>query len=161
MGDHPGPPGPDPSTAAAVDIAAESLLSVWEAARERAVGQLSRSQLRAVMVVERCDGINLRGLADDLGVILSSASRLCDRLVAAGMVERAPGRVDRREISLHLTPAGRALLAALCSERRERLAAVLGAMSPAGRQALLCGLREFDAVAKAAQVVPHENARTA
>jgi len=34
-------------------------------------------------------------------------------------------------------------------------------MSPAGRQALLCGLREFDAVVKAAPVVPDENARTA
>lgn len=147
--------------AVAVDIAAGSLLSVWEAARERAVSQLSSSQLRAVMVVERYDGINLRGLAKDLNMILSSASRLCDRLVAAGLLEREPGRVDRREIALHLTPAGRGLLDDLRAERQERLAAVLGAMSPAGRHALLRGLQEFASVANAGQAAEDTAARTA
>jgi DNA-binding MarR family transcriptional regulator len=149
MVDQPDPEGLDRSLAAAVDTAAGALLSVWDAARESAVSQLSSSQLRAVMVIERCDGINLRGLAKDLGMILSSASRLCDRLVASGLVEREPGRVDRREIALHLTPAGRALLTDLRGERQERLARVLGTMSPAGRQALLRGLQEFDAVLNA------------
>ena len=59
------------------------------------------------MVVEQYDGINLRRLATLLDMLLSSASRLCDRLVAAGMLEREPGRFDRREISLHLTPEAR------------------------------------------------------
>ncbi|MEV1289922.1 MarR family transcriptional regulator [Micromonospora sp. NPDC049679] len=151
MPEHHGPDGPDPSIAAAVDIAAEGLLAVWDAAREQATSRLSGSQLRALLVVEECDGINLRGLANRLGMILSSASRLCDRLVAAGVLEREPGRVDRREISLHLTPTGRGLLDELRTNRRSRLAAVLMGMSPSGRQALLHGLREFDAVAQARQ----------
>lgn len=153
MGDHPVPAAPDKSLAVAVEVAAGSLLSIWEAARQRAVGHLSSSQLRAVMVVERYDGVNLRGLAKDLGMILSSASRLCDRLVAAGLIEREPGRVDRREIALHLTPAGRALLTDLRAERRELLAGVLAEMSPAGQQALLRGLQEFDAMLSG-QVAP-------
>jgi DNA-binding MarR family transcriptional regulator len=138
---------PDKSSAAAVDGAAGSLLSVWLSARERAAGQLSSSQLRALMVVEQSDGVNLRGLAMAMGILLSSASRLCDRLVAAGLMEREPGRVDRREIALHLTSAGRKLLDELRAERREQLAEVLDRMSPAGRQALLRGLQEFEAVA--------------
>lgn len=138
---------PDKSSAAAVDAAAGSLLSVWLSARERAAGQLSSSQLRALMVVEQADGVNLRGLAMAMAILLSSASRLCDRLVAAGLLEREPGRVDRREISLHLTAAGQKLLDELRADRRELLAEVLDRMSPAGRQALLRGLQEFDAVA--------------
>jgi DNA-binding MarR family transcriptional regulator len=146
-----GSDGPDVSMAAAVDSAAAALLSLWDASREQAVNQLSVSQLRALMVVERYDGINLRGLAKSVNMLLSSASRLCDRLVAAGVLEREPGRNDRREISLHLTPAGRKLLDELRDDRRERLAAVLAGMSPAGRQALLRGLAEFDEVHRSAE----------
>jgi DNA-binding MarR family transcriptional regulator len=134
------------SETVAVDAAAEALLSVWDAARESATNRVSGSQLRALLVVETYDGINLRGLAAQLGVILSSASRLCDRLVAAGVLERVPGRTDRREIALHLTPAGHRMLSDLRDDRRRRLAAVLERMSPGGRQALLRGLAEFDAV---------------
>ncbi|MGI5215033.1 MarR family winged helix-turn-helix transcriptional regulator [Plantactinospora sp. CA-290183] len=144
MAEQGGPGGPDASLVAAVDTAAASLLSVWDAAREQATGGLSSSQLRALTVVEQVDGINLRGLAGSLGMLLSSASRLCDRLVAAGVLEREPGRADRREISLHLTPAGVKLLDELRTGRRERLAATLTGMSAAGRQALLRGLDEFD-----------------
>ena len=107
--------------AAALDAAAGALLAVWEAARERTTSRLSGAQLRAVMVVEQHDGINLRRLATLLDMLLSSASRLCDRLVAAGMLEREPGRFDRREISLHLTPEAQRLLAELRTERRQRL----------------------------------------
>ncbi|SCG75512.1 DNA-binding transcriptional regulator, MarR family [Micromonospora siamensis] len=131
-----------------MDDAAATLLAVWEAARERTTSRLSSAQLRAVMVVEQHDGINLRRLATRLDMLLSSASRLCDRLVAAGMLEREPSRTDRREISLHLTPEARRLLAELRTDRRRGLAGVLRAMSPAGRQALLVGMREFDEMAR-------------
>ena len=135
--------------AAAVDSAADALLSVWDAAREGAADRVSGSQLRAMLVVEQFDGINLRGLASSLGMILSSASRLCDRLVAAGMIERFPGRTDRREIALHLTRTGERLLDELRAERRRRLSEVLGQMSPVAREALIRGLSEFgDALGK-------------
>src|SRR4029450_7333264 len=101
---HVGRNVPDPMRAAEVDDAAQALLAAWDAAREQATPRLSWPQLSALLVVERAGGVNLRGLAGALGMLLSSASRLCDRLVASGMVERIPGRVDRREIALYLTP---------------------------------------------------------
>ncbi|MFB9357701.1 MarR family winged helix-turn-helix transcriptional regulator [Actinoplanes nipponensis] len=149
MAEHHGPDGPDPMRAAAVDDAAPALLATWDAARQRATPLLSGPQLNALLVVEREEGINLRGLAAQLRMILSSASRLCDRLVASGMVERAPGRADRREIALFLTPSSRHLLEHLRATRRELLNEVLGRMTPAGRAALLRGLTEFAAVAEA------------
>lgn len=137
---------------AALDEAAVILLSVWEETREKLTCRLSTGQLRAVMVVEQHDGINLRRLANLLGMLLSSASRLCDRLVAAGLLARRPGRYDRREISLHLTPEAVRLLAELRAARRARLVETLAAMSPAGRTALWQGLTEFrDAVGATAR----------
>ncbi|MEW2477000.1 MULTISPECIES: MarR family winged helix-turn-helix transcriptional regulator [Micromonospora] len=142
------------SMAAEVDVAAGALLTVWDGARERTANRISTAQLRAVMLVERQDGINLRRLAAGLDMLLSSASRLCDRLVAAGMLEREPGRADRREISLHLTAEARSLLDELREDRRQHLAAILADMTPEGREALLRGLREFDEAARARVVRP-------
>jgi DNA-binding MarR family transcriptional regulator len=133
--------------AAAVDDAAQALLAAWDAARERATPRLSGPQLNALMVVERAEGINLRGLAAQLNMILSSASRLCDRLVASGLVDRVPGRADRREIALYLTATARQVLDDLRSARRAMLTAVLDRMSEPGRAALIRGLTEFAAAA--------------
>ncbi|WP_433725671.1 MarR family winged helix-turn-helix transcriptional regulator [Actinoplanes sp. CA-051413] len=158
MAEHHGPDGPDPMRAAAVDDAAPALLAMWDAARQRATPLLSGPQLNALLVVEREEGINLRGLATQLRMILSSASRLCDRLVASGMVERAPGRADRREIALFLTPSSRQLLEHLRTTRRELLTDVLERMTPTGRASLLHGLSEF---AAAADEAPGSTARSA
>jgi len=73
----------DGDDAEAVDEAAASLFAIFEAAREQGHTRLSSSQLQALLAVERDEGLNLGALADTMGVILSSASRLCDRLVAA------------------------------------------------------------------------------
>ena len=147
MVEHQGPDGPDPMRAAAVDDAAPALLAAWDTARQQATPLLSAPQLNALLIVERSEGINLRGLAAQLRMILSSASRLCDRLVASGLIEREPGRADRREIALFLTPSSRQLLADLRATRRELLTGVLARMTPAGRAALLRGLTEFAAAA--------------
>jgi DNA-binding MarR family transcriptional regulator len=142
-----GPEGPDLSIAAEVDLAAAALLSVWDQAREQVATRLSVSQLRALLAVEEAPGVNLRRLAEAMNMILSSASRLCDRLVAAGLIDREPSRADRREIALSLTPTGARMLAELRAERRRRLAEILAGMSEPSRLALLRGLRDFALVA--------------
>ena len=164
MAEYQRPDGPDPMRAAAIDDAAQTLLAAWDAARERAVPRLSAPQLNALLAVETDEGVNLRGLAGRLKMILSSASRLCDRLVASGLVERVPGRADRREIALYLTPVSRQLLSDLRVSRQEILGEVLARMSPAGRAALLRGLTEFAAAATAddsAATPAEDSARTA
>jgi DNA-binding MarR family transcriptional regulator len=145
MAVHHGPAGPDPTHAAAIDDAAQTLLVAYDTAREQVTPRLSGPQLNALLAVERAEGINLGGLAAELKMLLSSASRLCDRLVASGLVERAPGQADRREIALYLTPSSRALLGELRAIRRRALGSVLDRMSASGRAALLRGLTEFAA----------------
>jgi len=141
--------------AAAIDDAAQALLFTWDQAREQVTPRLSWPQLNALLAVERAEGVNLGGLAAELSMLLSSASRLCDRLVANGLVERVPGRADRREIALYLTPSSRALLGELRRIRRRSLTETLERMSAAGRAALLRGLTEFSAAAE------HGDARSA
>ena len=148
MAVHHGPDVPDPTHTAAIDDAAKALLLAWDVAREQVTPRMSSVQLNALLAVERSEGLNLGGLAAELGMLLSSASRLCDRLVASGMVERVPGRADRREIALYLTPSSRNLLAELRRIRRRALTAVLEKMSPGGRAALLRGLTEFAVAAE-------------
>ncbi|MGW5330093.1 MarR family winged helix-turn-helix transcriptional regulator [Streptomyces sp. NPDC004014] len=103
----------------------------------------SPSQMRVLLMLEHQDGINLRTLADSLASTPPSTSRLCDRLVAAGFVEREVSPADRREVRLHLSNRGRAFLDDLRARREKELQAVLERMPAAKRTALLEGLEAF------------------
>ncbi|MEU0387104.1 MarR family winged helix-turn-helix transcriptional regulator [Streptomyces chartreusis] len=134
-------PRPEPAEVARVtSMAAELLEVLWGRA---STAPASASQLRVLLILEHHDGINLRTLADTLASTPPSTSRLCDRLQAAGFVERAVSAADRREVQLHLSGRGRAFLADLRIRREETLRAVLDQMPAAKRVALLQGLEAF------------------
>ena len=101
------------------------------------------TQLRVLFVVEQSGAINLSGLAAELGALLSSASRLCDRLEAAGLIVRESGQQSRREIAIRLSADGEALLDRVRQERQEEIKKVLARMPAGARQALFNGLNEF------------------
>lgn len=132
-------------SAAALDVAASTFLDVWAGAHNSSDVPVPSAQLRALFVVER-GPVNVSGLAEELGALVSSASRLCDRLEASGLLTRDPGR-DRREVRVRLSADGAALLDRLRVRRREDLARVLVGMTPQAREALLWGLAEFRAAA--------------
>ena len=71
------------------------------------VGGVSVVQLRALTILLEAGGTNLAQLAEGMGVTVSTTSRLVDRLVAAGLVERRTAQHTRREIRLRLTDRGR------------------------------------------------------
>ena len=105
-----------------------TLAEVWARGTEAVPRRLSVQQLRALTVVGREGRTNLTGVADGAGITMSSASRLCDRLVAAGLLARAVPPDNRREIELMLTPRGRRLLDEVEDRRQRELVAVLRAM---------------------------------
>jgi DNA-binding MarR family transcriptional regulator len=82
-------------------------------------------------------------LAETLKVVPSSASRLCDRLEATGLLRRVPDPHDRREVRLVLTATAHQVLDELRLRRRRALAEVLERMLPAHRQDLLRSLNAF------------------
>jgi DNA-binding MarR family transcriptional regulator len=128
----------------AIEEAASFLAAIWN--RETAELPTSAAQLHVLLIVERHRDINLSGLAAQLGALVSSASRLCDRLEAAGFLHRVPG-TSRRAVLLRLSPEGRDLLDRLRRQRREDLSRVLARMPPAARIALATGLAQFRAAA--------------
>jgi DNA-binding MarR family transcriptional regulator len=134
--------------AAAVLATAESLLGVLDGARLAQAPAVPPTQLRVLTIVARSRQTNMSRLAEALGVVPSSASRLCDRLEATGLLRRVPDPRDRREVRLLLTPAARRLLEELRERRRAALADVLDRMTPAGRQDLIRALAAFDAAAE-------------
>jgi DNA-binding MarR family transcriptional regulator len=105
------------------------------------VGGVSPVQLRALTALRQMGEANLAQLAEEIGITVSTASRLVDRLVVADWVHRAPSETNRREISLTLTDDGKRLLRHYdrrrvvllkeCLERvpAERRDAVVGALA--------------------------------
>ena len=83
--------------------------------------------------------------ADELGAIPSSATRLCDRLVAADLITREAGSADRREVFLQLTASGRRVVRQVRDLRRDGLREALEACTPRERRALLSGLQALAA----------------
>ena len=89
--------------------------------------------------------INLRMLGELLGAAPPSVTRLCDRLQAAGFLERHTRPDDRRELRLELTPAGRRYLDELRARREAALTEAMATMPAASRAALALGLADFHA----------------
>ncbi|MFJ9566339.1 MarR family winged helix-turn-helix transcriptional regulator [Streptomyces fuscichromogenes] len=135
-------PGDDPGAAAhEIADAVERLASLWSTAAQQAPVRLSPHQLRALWALETAPETNLTGLADRLDIGLPTASRLCDRLEAAGMLERAPHPRRRRELQLKLTHHGRRVLDDVARRRAQALTGVLAAMEPSERSALVRGMK--------------------
>ena len=126
---------------------AETGLAMLIETSERAVEELGLSvppaQVRALLIIDRAGSLNLTRLAEALGASQSAASRLCDRIQAAGLLARDRAPASRREIVLFPTESGRRLAEWVRARRRAALGNVLQAMSPDGRDALAEGLREL------------------
>src|SRR2546429_331179 len=114
--------------AAAVESAGDALVSVLEAARMAQSPAGPPAQLRGPTIVAGNRHTNMTRLAGALGVVPSSASRLCDRLEATGLLRRVADPRDRREVRLELTAASQRLLIELRDRRRKALSAVLEEM---------------------------------
>ena len=88
-------------------------------------GPVPPSQLRALRAIERCEGINLRALAEVLGTRPPATSRLCDRMEADDLIRRTPSSSSRREVELWLSPRARRVLAEVRSARVRELQEIL------------------------------------
>ena len=147
--------------AAAVESMVDALVAVLETARWEQSPAVPPAQLRVLTIVAANQHTNMNRLAEALGVVPSSASRLCDRLEATGLLRRVPDPRDRREVRLELTVVARRLLIELRDRRRTALAAVLEEMTPAGRQELVRALAAFEAAASPHNDQNDEGLRTA
>ncbi|UUU19445.1 MarR family winged helix-turn-helix transcriptional regulator [Streptomyces sp. DSM 40750] len=119
----------------------ENLVPLWFSAVEDVTPRLSPRQVLALRAVRHRPELNLTALAEQLGVGLPTASRLCDRLEAAGLLQRYVRLDDRREVRLVVTARGRGLLADVTERLSVRLTEALGALPQAERARVEQALR--------------------
>jgi DNA-binding MarR family transcriptional regulator len=108
---------------------------------------VSVPQMRVLVLLWTGEPLNLSAVAEGLGVNASNASRTCDRLVAAGLVDRGEGALDRRHVALTLTERGRGFVARLMDRREQELSAIVARMSDVDRHRLMTALAPFNEAA--------------
>jgi DNA-binding MarR family transcriptional regulator len=120
---------------ALVGIAATSLAAVADV--------VTVPQWRVLVLVYTRGPMNLASVAADLDVNPSNASRACDRLTKAGLLDRRESEVDRRNITLTLTASGQGLVQQVTRQRRVAIERVLGNMPASARGRLADALARF------------------
>lgn len=83
-------------------------------------------------------------VAATLGVTLSAATGLIDRMARAGLVTRERDRGDRRVVWVRLTHEGRQALAAVDEARRQAVAQAFSRLSPGEVEQLLTLLERVE-----------------
>ena len=111
------------------------------------LGTLSAVQLRALTALRKLGEANLAQLSEEMGVTVSTTSRLVDRLVGADWVHRGPSPNNRREISLTLSDVGKRLLRRFDKRRVELLRECLHRVPGDRQESVLVALAELTGVA--------------
>ncbi|WP_329408187.1 MarR family transcriptional regulator [Nocardia vinacea] len=102
-------------------------------------------QFRTLVILSTRGPANLATLAGILNVQPSTATRMVDRLVLAGLIDRQPNPNSRRELVVDLTTRGREIVDAVTARRRTEIAAVVERMPAADRHGLVRALTAFTA----------------
>ncbi len=115
--------------------------------------EVTTPQLRVLVMLSSEGPRNLTAVAQALGVNASNASRTCDQLVVAELIERREDPQDRRSIALSLSGSGEALVERLMAYRRTIFTCIVDEMPPDAREALTRGLEAFVEAAAARSAV--------
>lgn len=110
-------------------------------------GAVSLPQFRVLAVLADLGCARSTRVARALGLDASTVTRLADRLVAAGHVERGSDPDNRTVVTLELTGTGRHLVDQVTGWRRWELARIAGQLEPGERETLTVVLRRLVEVA--------------
>lgn len=119
-----------------VAVSAHSLAEVEE--------RVTLPQFRMLVVLSSRGATKLVTLAELLGVRPSTAMRMIDRLIAAGLADRQTNPDNRRETLLRLTAEGRRTVENVTARRRREIASIVQRLAPYQRTALIEALADFN-----------------
>lgn len=106
---------------------------------------LTIAQFRTLVILSTRGPSKIAALAEALTVQPSTATRMVDRLVAAGLIDRRLNPDSRRELIIELTPRGHEIVTAVTDRRREEIAALVARMPNEDRSGLVRALTAFSA----------------
>ncbi len=101
---------------------------------------LSVAQFDVLAQIGAREGLTQQELADALFVTKGNVTQLLDKLEQRGLIERRPAG---RSNCLHLTPAGRALVARAIPAQERLIASLFASLAPAEQAKLLALLRRL------------------
>ncbi|MFE7901715.1 MarR family winged helix-turn-helix transcriptional regulator [Streptomyces sp. NPDC057424] len=134
-----------------VDVVTRSVLTASRllvAVSARSLGaveeRVTLPQFRMLVVLSTRGATKLVTLADLLQVAPSTAMRMVDRLIAAGLADRQANPGNRRETLLRLTDEGQRTVADVTARRRAEIAAIVDRLTPTQRLALIEALAAFN-----------------
>lgn len=134
------------SSRALVAVASRSIAAVDDA--------VTLPQFRALVVLDgEVGGRTVGGLALELRIQPSTATRLCDRLVRKGLADRRHDSGNRREVTMILTDSGRALVREVTERRRAEIAMIMAKVPAVQRAAIVEALTAFRVAAGEDEVV--------
>ncbi|HWA01667.1 MAG TPA: MarR family transcriptional regulator [Caulobacterales bacterium] len=130
----------------AVDLVFAAARRFWKTAEDvLEAHELGPAHYRALAAIRREEGLPVSDLQARLGVRKQSLARVLGELEKSGLIARAPGRQDRRQRLLTLTPHGRDAEREASAALRERLGQIFraaGADAVAGARIVLSALAE-------------------
>ncbi|MFJ8000752.1 MarR family winged helix-turn-helix transcriptional regulator [Streptomyces sp. NPDC096310] len=118
-----------------VAISARSLAAMGE--------RVTLPQFRLLVVLSTHGDAKLVSVAERLGVNPSTAMRMLDRLIAAGLATRESNPGNRRETVLRLTSEGHSLVERVTAVRHREISAIVERLTPGQRSALVEALTAF------------------
>jgi DNA-binding MarR family transcriptional regulator len=128
--------------------ASRPLLAIAVRTMAGAGPQITAIQYRALIILSRLGPLNLKQLAERLGLQSPSVTRLCDRLVRKGLITRRPSPASARYVELALTDDGAQIIDAVFAARRAAIRSVLLTLTPQERLALREAFTTFAAAAR-------------
>lgn len=143
-------PSRRPNVIDAVLLASRALVGVAAKSVAEVEDEITLPQYRALVVLATSDR-NLGELAEALDVHPSSATRLCTRLEAKGLISRRPATRSRRELLVSLTGEGRTLVDTVTRRRRREIARVMARIPEREQRVVVHALGIF---AEAASEMP-------
>ena len=127
----------------AVMAASRALVAIVARSFSDAYVPITLQQLRVLVLVSRFGPMYPGELAKWMEVHPSNATRVCDALVRANLLDRREDPDDRRRITLTLTGKGEKLVATLLDHRRQAIATILDQLPSARRAQLAKAMQEF------------------
>jgi DNA-binding MarR family transcriptional regulator len=110
--------------------------------------EISREEVRAIIILDSQDRVTMSNLAESLGVPLSTATHTVDRLVSKGLVERNRSEEDRRVVEVQMSEYGRTLQGAFRDKRRVVARSWLEPLSGEEREVFLQLMSKITLLAK-------------
>ena len=101
------------------------------------------AQLKSLFLIHIQESINVRHLAQDLGVTPGNVTGIVDRLVGQGLVKRRESPEDRRIVLLELTDKGRETITDIHETGIGHLKRILERMNQEDINALIRGVSSF------------------